>query len=61
MHEPQSTPQHPRSCSTPHSAPAAWLKYDPQIERPAATASEPEPPEPLTPEQQREAEIAAFL
>src|ERR1700743_846439 len=55
MHEPQPTP-HPRPCSTPHSAPAAWLKtppeqvqrYDPQIEPPANTASEPVAPEPLT-------------
>jgi hypothetical protein len=61
MHEPQLTPQHPRPCSTPHSAPAAWLKYDPQITPPAEASSEPVPAEPLTPEQQREAEIAAFL
>jgi len=65
MNEPRQ-PQSSRPCSTPHSAPIAWLKYDPGIEPPATTPAEPEGSvlsevEGLTPEQQRQQEVDTFL
>jgi hypothetical protein len=62
-----------RPCSTPHSAPVAWLKCDPRIEPPAREAENTENPadnsqgpvlsevEGLTPEDQHQHDIDRFL
>jgi hypothetical protein len=54
----------PRPCSTPHSAPSRWLKYDPGIDPPDPSDSElpaVADAEDLTPEEQRRRQIADFL
>jgi hypothetical protein len=63
MDEP-STPA-PRPCATPHSAPTAWLRYDPCIDPPTdevdnADAS-PDETQELSAEQQRRQDIDDFL
>lgn len=54
----------PRPCSTPHSAPVEWMRYDPGLPSPAHDCDD-DPaghePEPLTPEQQRRRDIGNFL
>jgi hypothetical protein len=64
LYEPDSSAPQPRPCSSPHSAPVAWLEHDPRTEPSASIEAAPRPgdaPEPLGAEQQRQGEIAAFL
>lgn len=69
MYEPTPQPD-PGPCSTPHSAPVAWMRYDPGIEPPTSQAEDggPQPREreqseadALTPQDQRRRDIDAFL
>jgi len=40
MEEPFTPTPTPKPCSTPHSAPSRWLKYDPGIETPSPLVGE---------------------